>query len=90
VVGTRGARFDVRISGIERTGVSGPLRQYRLYFLNAAGKIETAPYEFEAPDDQAAGRVAEAWREGRTIELWNGERKVRCWGFSNSANARCN
>lgn len=79
----------MRVSGIEWADVGGPPKQYRIYFFDGAGQIAVAPYEFEAPDDETAMRIAEAWREGRTIELWNRERKVRCWGFASCANPLC-
>ncbi len=54
----------------------GPMQQYRLYVLDGAGHVASAPYEFEAPNDAVAMKVAEAWREGREIELWCRDRKV--------------
>jgi hypothetical protein len=57
-----------------------PKRQYRLYFLDGARHVVSAPYDFEAPDDESAARIAEAWREGRKIELWCGNRRVRLDG----------
>lgn len=60
-------------------GGSGPLQQYRLFFLDG-GHIAAAPYQFEAESDAAAIRLAEAWREGRDIELWCGNRQVRLDG----------
>ena len=65
----------MRDDGFEPTG-DGQLQQYRLYFLDGAGKVESAPYEFEAEGDETALKVAEAWPEGRAVELWAGARRV--------------
>ena len=51
---------------------------YRLYFLDGAGHISKS-HEFLAPDDDAAVKVAEGWREGRPMELWQRTRVVRRW-----------
>lgn len=59
---------------------SGPMQHYRLYFFDGAGHFWSAPYEFQAPDDRSAMKVAEAWREGRALELWCGNRRVRLDG----------
>jgi len=67
----------VRVQDLERTGDGGPLRQYRVYFLDGDGRVASAPYEFEADSDETAVKVAEAWREGRRIELWCRARKIR-------------
>lgn len=64
----------MKVSSVD--GGSGPLRQYRLYFLDGLGHVAAAPYEFEAPSDELAIKMAEAWREGRDIELWCGQRKI--------------
>lgn len=69
----------MRISGIEKPDTSGAPSEYRLYFFDGSGRIASPPYEFEAPNDETAIRIAEAWREGRSIELWNRDRKVYCW-----------
>lgn len=68
----------VRYDSFEPTG-GGHVQQYRLYFLDAAGKVASAPYEFEAEGDDTALKVAEAWREGRAGELWAGARKIEVW-----------
>ena len=52
--------------------------QYRLYFLDGLGRIEKR-HEFEAPDDEAAIRISEGWREGRRMELWQRDRRVKRW-----------
>jgi hypothetical protein len=54
------------------------LLHYRLYFFNGPGRFLKV-HEFEAPEDDAAVRIAEAWREGRGMELWQRDRKVRRW-----------
>jgi hypothetical protein len=53
---------------------------YRLYFFDGASRLVRA-HEFQAPNDERAVRIAEAWREGRQMELWQRGRKLRCWGF---------
>ena len=77
----------MQISGVDETAGGG--QQYRLYFFDGVAHVAAAPYEFEAPEDEAAVRIAESWREGRRMELWNKGRKVRCWGFSRCANPHC-
>ena len=54
------------------------MQSYRAYFFDRAGHIERA-HEFMAEDDEAAIRVAEAWREGRTMELWQRDRLLKRW-----------
>ena len=56
----------------------GLMYQYRLFFLDAAGRIERS-HEFEAADDERAIRISEGWREGRAMELWQRGRRVRQW-----------
>lgn len=55
--------------------------EYRLYYLNDAGHFARA-FEFRADTDEAACKIAEAWRDGRACELWCRERKVRGWDAS--------
>lgn len=43
--------------------------QYRLDFIDRDGNFAGSSYEFEAPDDAAALRAADVWREGRRTEL---------------------
>lgn len=52
--------------------------EYRLYFLDGAGHIQTS-HEFEAASDDEAIRIAQAWWEGRRIELWQRARLVLDW-----------
>jgi hypothetical protein len=54
------------------------VQSYRAFFFDRAGHIERA-HEFKAEDDEAATRIAEAWREGRTMELWQQERRLKRW-----------
>ena len=56
-----------------------PLLQYRLYFMHGVDTRISHSHEFEAPDDDRAIRIAEAWREGRAAELWSGARKLKSW-----------
>ena len=51
--------------------------QYRVYFFNVAHITQS--HEFFADSDEAAIRIAEAWREGREMELWCRDRKVKAW-----------
>ena len=51
---------------------------YRLFLFDGAAHIERA-HEFEAPDDEAAIRISEAWREGRGMELWQRDRRLKVW-----------
>ena len=64
--------------GGDRSAESG--QQYRLYFLDSRGLIESTPYQFEATGDATAIAMAEGWREGRSMELWCGARKIQSWG----------
>ena len=52
--------------------------QYRLYFFNG-GEHVTKRHEFEAPNDEAAIRIAKGWHERRRMELWSRDRKVKSW-----------
>ena len=70
----RAGIWTVRVDKLSGSG--GPLLQYRLFFLDGAGHVASAPYEFEATGDGDAAKIAEAWREGRSIELWCGERRI--------------
>jgi hypothetical protein len=51
---------------------------YRLFFFDGAAHIERS-HEFEAPEDETAIRISEAWQEGRRMELWQRERRVKVW-----------
>ena len=61
-------------------GATGQTQQYRLYFLDGRGRIESTPYEFDASGDATAIAMAEGWREGRRMELWCGARRIQIWG----------
>jgi hypothetical protein len=61
-----------------RPPVSSKGDEYRLYFLDGAGRIEQS-HEFVAKGDDAAIRISEGWREGRAMELWQFGRLVRSW-----------
>jgi hypothetical protein len=63
----------------QRSREASQLTEYRLYFLEAAGKHIAFSHEFEAEDDERAIRISEGWREGRGAELWAGARKLRVW-----------
>ena len=52
--------------------------QYRLYFLDRAGRFSRS-HDFFADDDAAAMRISEGWREDRNMELWCGSRLVKSW-----------
>jgi hypothetical protein len=56
-----------------------PMGEYRLYFLDSVDRLISRSFEFEAASDEAAIRLAEAWREGRPVELWCGTQKLRTW-----------
>lgn len=49
--------------------------EYKLYCLDGGGRI-TRRHEFEAPDDEAAARMARDHASGIDCELWSGARKV--------------
>ena len=51
------------------------MADYRLYLLNATGRIQTA-MEFEAANDEGALRHAKGQRDGRAVELWSRARVV--------------
>lgn len=70
-------RFATR-AGLNTFAGGFKVLSHRAFFFDRAGHIERA-HEFHADDDEAAVRVAEAWREGRTMELWQRERRVRRW-----------
>jgi hypothetical protein len=72
----------MRVGDLGRDNGGGPLQQYRLYFLDGAGRITSSPHNIEADGDETAVRLAEAWREGRSMELWCGERRVQVWGYA--------
>jgi len=61
------------------TSPAGPTNQYRLYFLDSVDGLISSVFEFEAPDDEAAVRLADDYREGRDAELWSGVRKLEAW-----------
>ena len=63
--------------------------EYRLFFFDGNGRLNRAPHEFAAHDDDEATIIAEAWREGRKMELWQGDRRLRCWGFLACSNPAC-
>jgi hypothetical protein len=48
---------------------------YRLYYLDGAGRVDTAEW-LEAADDTAAIRAGELLAKGVYAELWQGERFV--------------
>jgi hypothetical protein len=49
---------------------------YRLYFLDADGRIAHA-LELECRDDDSAIQLAETHVDGRAMELWSLKRRVR-------------
>ena len=54
-------------------------KPYRMFVLDGDGRRIVSSHEFHATDDEAAMKVAEAWREGRKIELWQRARLVKIW-----------
>jgi hypothetical protein len=48
---------------------------YRLYFLNAEGRIRHA-VEIQCEDDEAATKLVQQHADGRAMELWQGARCV--------------
>lgn len=53
---------------------------YRMFILDGGNRPRiTKSHEFFAADDEAAIKLAEAWREGREIELWQRARIVKVW-----------
>jgi len=52
--------------------------EFRLYFINAGGHF-SGSFEFRADTDDAAIKIAEAWRDGRGAELWSRNRKIKTW-----------
>jgi hypothetical protein len=67
---------SVRGGGSKLGSGSGAVRQYRIFVLNAEGRIGSTPYEFEADGDDAAVKIAEARSRGGPVELWCGNRKI--------------
>ena len=51
------------------------MTDYRLYFLNAEGRIRHA-VEFRCVDDEAAAKLVQEHADGRAMELWQGPRCV--------------
>jgi hypothetical protein len=62
-----------------KRATTGPLIEYRLYFLHSVDRLISHSHEFAEESDERAIRTAEAWREGRRAELWSGARKVKSW-----------
>jgi hypothetical protein len=50
---------------------------YKLYRLDHAGQIISAPDQFVSEDDEAALAEAEKLRDGGRAELWESRRLVR-------------
>jgi hypothetical protein len=74
-------RHSIR-AGFESVGVQddadgkGSRLQYRLYFIDGDGHMVGTPYEFEAPDDETAVKVARSWSGERKVELWCRHRRI--------------
>ncbi|QIK78173.1 hypothetical protein G7077_03850 [Sphingomonas piscis] len=51
--------------------------EYKLYRLDGAGQIASAPEYFDALDDDAALAVAQQRRGTGSAELWQGGRLVQ-------------
>ena len=49
---------------------------YRLYFLDANGKVAHA-VELQCPNDDNAIQLAETHADGRDMELWSLKRRIR-------------
>jgi hypothetical protein len=54
------------------------VQTYRLYAVNAEGRIDQPPQVIEASDDDKAVEKARALLNGRDVELWQDERLVMC------------
>ena len=65
---------------VQKVPTGGSIRQYKLYVLNGAGHFAGPPHPFDAATDEAAMKVAEAWRGGRNVELWCGTRRIELKG----------
>lgn len=50
---------------------------YRLYMLNAAGRIESVPVEFQCASDEEAIEQSHQYRDGKEMELWQQARRVK-------------
>jgi len=68
---------DYSGAGDDRHDPGGRVAYYRLYLLDGPKGRFVGFEEFEAPDDDAAVRAAEAIPGGHARELWCGTRKVR-------------
>lgn len=64
------------------TTEDAPSRAYRLYFLNAAGRI-TGVAEFVSETDEDALGAAVMRRDGRAMELWSLDRQVAVFPVEN-------
>lgn len=51
-------------------------RTYRLFRVNGAGRVVSAPDTIEAPSDAAGIERARAAAGGASVELWDGARLV--------------
>ncbi len=54
------------------------VQAYRLYAVNAEGRIDQPPSVIEAGNDDEAVAKAKALLNGRDVELWLGDRLVMC------------
>lgn len=54
-----------------------PVKDYRLYFLDAEGHIRSRIELMNLADDDGAIREAEAQRDGRAAKLWERGRIVK-------------
>lgn len=54
--------------------------EYKLYRLDGRGRIERAPEQYVAEDDEAALAEAGRRRAGGRAELWQGRRLVQRLG----------
>lgn len=66
---------DVRPGGSSASSGTGPLHEYRLFYLYGDGHIYLS-FDF-APDDAAAVALAQAHEVRTGMELWSGARRVR-------------
>lgn len=50
--------------------------EYRVYRLDASGRIASIPHVIECADDDAALVMAQVYIDGHALEIWAGSRRV--------------
>jgi hypothetical protein len=55
---------------------------YRVYSIEADGRIATLPRVMECADDEEAIQQAKRMKDGKVLEVWDGARQVAEIGAS--------